>query len=90
MVAGRLLASQETHLHTVVWSSRPGVVYLGTHFGLFTSVDGGHTWPQHQGELNTTMVTSVAVSPTNPDLLAVLAVPTGGIGRQAFHGSRVV
>jgi photosystem II stability/assembly factor-like uncharacterized protein len=83
MIVGRPLASPETHLHTVVWSPDPGVVYLGTHFGLFISTDGGHTWPQHQGDLNTTMVTSVAVSPTDPDLLAVLVIPTSGIGRQA-------
>lgn len=80
MVAGRPLSSLQTHLHTVVMSNRPGVVYLGTHFGLFTSTDGGQTWPQNQGALNTRMITSVAVSPNNPNLLAVLAVPTGGVG----------
>jgi photosystem II stability/assembly factor-like uncharacterized protein len=81
MIVGRPLVSSQTHLHAVVFSPRPGIVYLGTHFGLFTSTDGGHTWPQRQGALNTTMVTSVAVSPTNPDLLAVLAIPTSGIGK---------
>lgn len=79
-VAGRPLSSSETHLHTVVMSYRPGVVYLGTHFGIFTSTDNGRTWPQARGDLNTTMVTSIAVSPTNPNLLAVLAMPDGNPG----------
>ena len=43
MIIGQPLASSQTHLHTVVWSSRPGVIYLGTHFGLFSSTDSGHT-----------------------------------------------
>ncbi len=76
-VAGRPLSSASTHLHTVAMSSRPGVIYLGTHFGLFASADNGHTWPQRQGELSASMVTSIAVSPTNADLLAVLTIPDG-------------
>lgn len=83
MVMGRPLASSQNHLHTVVFSSRPGVVYLGTHFGLFASIDGGHTWPQHQGALSTAMITAVAVSPTHPDLLAVVAVPTTSLTQAA-------
>lgn len=79
-VSGRPLSSSQTHLHTVVISGKPGVVYLGTHFGLFTSIDGGHTWPQSQGALNTMMITAIAVSPTNPNLLAVLAIPDGSAG----------
>lgn len=79
MVPGRPLSYPQTHLHTVVMSSSPGVVYLGTHYGLFTSMDGGRSWPQSQGALNTSMVTSVAVSPDNPDLLAALAIPTSGL-----------
>ena len=80
MIVGRPLASHETHLHAVVFSPRSGVVYLGTHFGLFTSADGGRTWPQHQGSLNTMMITAIAVSPTNPDLLAAVPVPNGSSG----------
>lgn len=82
MIPGRPLSSPSTHLHTVALSERPGVVYLGTHYGIFTSTDGGHTWPQSQGDLNTYMITSIAISPSNPDLLAVLAVPTSGLGQQ--------
>jgi len=83
MIVGRPLASSQTHLHAVVISSQPGIIYLGTHFGLFTSTNDGSTWPQRQGALNTTMVTSIAVSPTNPAFLAVLAIPTNGGGQQA-------
>lgn len=82
MLPGRPLSYPQTHLHTVILSPRTGVVYLGTHYGLFTSTDGGHTWPQSQGDLATSMITSIAVSPNNPDLLAVLAVPTSGLSRQ--------
>ena len=76
MIPGRPLSYPQTHLHTIVMSTRPGVVYLGTHYGLFTSTDGGQTWPQSQGDLHTSMITAIAVSPSNPDLIAVLAVPT--------------
>lgn len=82
MTPGRPLSYPQTHLHTVVMSTRPGVVYLGTHYGIFTSTNGGYTWPQSQGGLNTSMVTAIAVSPSNPDLLAVLAVPTSGLSGQ--------
>jgi photosystem II stability/assembly factor-like uncharacterized protein len=79
MQPGRPLSYPQTHLHTLALSSRPGVVYLGTHYGIFTSTDGGRTWPQSEGGLNTSMITSIAVSPDNPDLVAVLAVPTSGL-----------
>jgi photosystem II stability/assembly factor-like uncharacterized protein len=82
MIAGRPLSYPQTHLHTVVVSPRPGVVYLGTHYGIFTSSDGGRSWPQSQGDLNTNMITAIAVSPTKPNLLAVLAVPTSGLGQR--------
>ena len=79
MQPGRPLSYPQTHLHTIALSTRPGVVYLGTHYGIFTSTDGGHTWPQSQGGLNTSMITAIAASPSNPDLVAVLAVPTSGL-----------
>src|SRR5581483_6505187 len=50
-VAGRPLSNAQTHLHTVVLGKAPGMVYLGTHFGLFWSTDGGRTWPQQRGAL---------------------------------------
>ncbi len=75
-VAGRPLSNPHTHLHTVALGGRPGVLYLGTHYGLFTSTDGGRTWPQPQGILNQDMVTAIAVSPSNPNVLALLVIPT--------------
>lgn len=81
-VAGRPLSNPHTHLHTVALGVRPGVVYLGTHYGMFTSTDGGRTWPQPRGVLNTKMITTIAASPTNPNMLAVTAVPVSGVGQQ--------
>jgi hypothetical protein len=78
-VAGRPLSNPQTHLHTVALGGSPRIIYLGTHFGLFISYDGGHTWPQQQGILN------IAVSPrkagssagalTGGDLISLLVDP---------------
>jgi photosystem II stability/assembly factor-like uncharacterized protein len=81
-VAGQPLSNPEMHLHTVALGSRPGVLYLGTHFGLFTSTDGGRTWPQARGSLNTLMVTVIAVSPKNAQELAIIGVPSVSGGAQ--------
>lgn len=81
-VAGRPLSNPHTHLHTIALGGRPGTLYLGTHFGMFTSIDGGKTWPQPRGALNTMMITAIAVSQSNPDLLAVIAIPVSGVGVQ--------
>src|SRR3989442_691102 len=48
-LAGRPLSNPHTHLHTVALGGRPGVLYLGTHYGLFTSSDWGRTWLQSHG-----------------------------------------
>ncbi len=82
-VAGRPLSNPHTHLHTIALGNRPGVIYLGTHYGLFTSTDSGRTWPQSRGVLNTMMITSIAISPSNPNIVAVIAVPVSGIGTQS-------
>lgn len=88
-VAGRPLSNPHTHLHTIALGGRPGMLYLGTHYGLFTSTDGGRTWPQSSGVLNTKMIIAIAVSPVNPGVLAVLAVPNSGVGEQpAVYFSR--
>jgi len=79
-VAGRPLSNPKTHLHIVALGGRPGVIYLGTHYGLFTSTNDGHTWPQPRGALNTHMITSIAISPLNPSIIAVVALSTGGLG----------
>jgi photosystem II stability/assembly factor-like uncharacterized protein len=82
-VAGRPLSNPHTHLHTVVLGDRSGEIYLGTHYGLFTSTDGGRTWLQPHGILSTYMVTSIAVSLSNPNSLALIVIPTSGIGEQS-------
>src|SRR6266516_7950110 len=82
-VAGRPLSNPHTHLHTVALGEKPGVLYLGTHYGLFASTDGGHTWLQSHGALNNYMVTAIAVSPSNPNVLALIVIPTSGLGQQS-------
>src|SRR5579872_6572842 len=81
-VAGRPLSNSHTHLHTVALGGQPGTLYLGTHYGLFTSRDSGKSWPQSRGALNTMMITAIASSLSNPDALAVIAIPVSGIGVQ--------
>src|SRR6266513_1194053 len=80
-VAGRPLSNPHTHLHTVALGEKPGVLYLGTHYGLFTSTGGGYTWPH--GTLSNYMVTSVAVSPSDSNVLALIVIPTSGLGQQS-------
>ncbi len=77
-VAGRPLSNPRTHLHTVVLGDSSETIYLGTHFGLFWSTDGGRTWPQPRGALPDLMVTSVAVSPADPNTLAVIGLSNAG------------
>lgn len=87
-LAGHPLSSSQTHLHALAVSSLPGMIYLGTHFGVFASADAGRTWPQQQGDLNATMILSIAISPSNPRLLAVLAMPDGNpSGREGVYVS---
>ena len=81
-VAGRPLSNPRTHLHVIAVGEKAGIVYLGTHYGLFTSTDGGNTWPEDRGALNTMMIMGIAVSPTNPQVLAVIGRPSTGIGFQ--------
>jgi photosystem II stability/assembly factor-like uncharacterized protein len=64
------------HLHTVALGGKPGTVYLGTHFGIFTSTDGGRSWPQQRGALNTLMVTMIAVHPRDANALALVGTPS--------------
>jgi photosystem II stability/assembly factor-like uncharacterized protein len=82
-VAGHPLSNPHTHLHAVVLGEKPGVLYLGTHYGLFTSTDYGRTWPQSHGVLNTYMVTAIAASPSNSNVLALIVIPTSGIVLQS-------
>jgi photosystem II stability/assembly factor-like uncharacterized protein len=64
------------HLHTVVLGGRPGVIYLGTHYGLFISNDGGHTWPQARGILHSLMITVVAINARDTSSLALVGIPS--------------
>ena len=82
-IAGHPLSNSHTHLHTIALGVRPGTLYLGTHFGMFTSTDGGKSWPQPRGTLNTMMITAIAASPSHPDNLAVVAIPVSGVGVQS-------
>ena len=82
-VAGRPLSNPHTHLHSVVLGAQPGVLYLGTHDGLFKSTDGGHTWTQPRGELNNFMVTSIAENQLHNNFLALIVIPTSGVGQQS-------
>ncbi len=77
-VKGHPLSNPETHLHTLVLGGKPGVVYLGTHYGLFISTDGGQSWPQTRGILNTLMITVISVNPADPSSLALVGVPSVG------------
>jgi photosystem II stability/assembly factor-like uncharacterized protein len=76
--AGRPLSNPQTHLHSVALGGRPHVLLLGTHFGLFTSYDGGQSWPQAQGILSDQMILSIAVSPSDYRTLALLGRPYAG------------
>ena len=88
-VAGRPLSNPQTHLHTIALGDSPATIYLGTHFGLFTSTDGGRTWPQQRGALPGLMITSVAVSPRDPNTLAVIGISNvGDASKNGFYLSR--
>lgn len=88
-VAGRPLSNPQTHLHTIALGDSPNTIYLGTHFGLFWSTDGGHTWPQQEGALPELMITSIAVSPADPNALAVIGVSdTGDTSQQGVYISQ--
>ncbi len=76
---GHPLSNKENHLHTIVQGDQPGRIYLGTHFGIFTSDDGGSHWPQLRGDLNQLMVTSIAVNTQNADHLGIITLHTGDL-----------
>ena len=82
-IVGQPLSNPKTHLHLVALGDSPGVVYLGTHYGLFTSTDGGQTWPQTRGVLNTQMILNLAINHTNPQIIAVIGRPSSGLTTSA-------
>jgi photosystem II stability/assembly factor-like uncharacterized protein len=79
-VAGRPLSNPDQHLHALaVDPQHPGIIYLGSHYGLFTSTNDGKTWPQPRGTLNTLMILSIGVNPLTTSSIALNGVaPSGG------------
>lgn len=76
---GRPLSNPDQHLHSfAVDVTRPGVVFLGSHYGLFTSIDGGKSWPEPRGALNTLMITSLSPSTINGDTIGIVGTDPGG------------
>lgn len=82
-VPGHPLSNPQTHLHTVVLGAQARTLYLGTHYGIFTSSDGGRTWPQARGMLDTMMISTLAVDRYEPANLAVVALPSTPSGGAA-------
>ena len=88
-VAGQPLSNAQTHLHTVAFGGKPGVLYLGTHYGIFTSTDAGRTWLQAHGTLNTLMIITIATNPQNANALALVGIPSvSGSGPEGIYFSQ--
>ncbi len=88
-LAGHPLSNPQTHLHTVAPGGKPGVLYLGTHYGIFTSHDGGRTWPQARGALNTLMIITIVTNTYNANSLALVALPSvSGSGPEGIYFSQ--
>ncbi len=78
-VAGRPLSNPDQHLHTLgIDPVQPGIIYLGSHYGLFTSTDDGKTWPQPRGALHTLMITCLAPSALTRGGIGVVGIDPGG------------
>lgn len=79
-VAGQPLSNPDQHVHTLAINPmQPGIIYLGSHYGLFTSTNDGHTWPQKRGILNTLMITALSASHIDPQTIGLVGIePTGG------------
>lgn len=78
-IAGHPLSNPDQHLHSMaVDPAHPGILYLGSHYGVFTSTNNGKSWPQPRGELNTLMIISLAASPTTGTVGLIGFAPSGG------------
>ncbi len=79
-VAGRPLSNPDQHLHSLaIDPQHPGIIYLGSHYGLFISTNDGKTWPQPRGALNTLMILSIGINPQATGNIALNGVaPSGG------------
>lgn len=79
-IPGHPLSNPEQHLHSfaIAPGSNPRI-YLGTHYGLFWSSDGGQTWPQKRGILNNLMITSIAINSRDPDMMMIAGLSPSGV-----------
>jgi photosystem II stability/assembly factor-like uncharacterized protein len=48
---------------------RPELLFVGTEFGLFVSLDAGRSWQRHRGGLPTVPVRALVVHPRDPSLV---------------------
>jgi photosystem II stability/assembly factor-like uncharacterized protein len=56
----------------------PGVVYLGSHYGLFISTDDGKNWPQERGYLHRLMITAIGTSRIHSETIGFVGVASTG------------
>lgn len=76
---GQPLSNPDQHLHSLAIDPHDlGTLYLGSHYGLFTSSDDGQSWPEPRGRFNKVMITSLAVQPTTGDVAFIGMEPNGG------------
>ena len=47
----------------------PNLLFVGTEFGLFISIDGGAHWAQFKGDLPNVAVRDIAIQPRESDLI---------------------
>ncbi len=77
--ANQPLSNPEQHLHSLAIDPHdPGTIYLGSHYGLFTSTDDGKTWPEPRGRYNTLMIISLSVQPLTGDVAFIGQDANGG------------
>lgn len=60
----------EGYVHVITEDPvRPGLLFLGTEFGLFVSLDDGANWARFEGKLPRVAVRDIAVHPREHDLI---------------------
>lgn len=84
-VAGRPLSNPAQHLHSfAIDPLQPGVIILGSHYGVFASSNNGASWPQNRGLLDTLMITYLSPSITDTKTIGMVGISPSGIN---FNGS---
>jgi len=76
---GADFGDQKNHIHTMITvPGKPGLILLGTHYGLYRTTDGGQHWKKvlgDPGELAENLMTQyLTVSPVNPQRIWVEAI----------------